>query len=298
MVREALKWLAALAWAAAGLVMVDAFWPLERDEAVWRVIAPPARVTPREVVRHLLRWVGRGAARMAPRPLVRWVERLSDRIPGSLGREGWLGAAVGAGLAGAVWLLPAAGLSAAHPAANALRSVGRLVAGFVLGASGGLAWLHFRASGRCNRIAQDLPGFVDLLLLGLEGGMGLTAAMTEAARRLEGPLGEEMAEVERQAALGLSRGEAMKAMADRLDLSELTTLVSLLHQAEALGSGVTRAVSAIAQRLRTSRVLAAERRVGEAPVKMLFPLVFCLFPSVLVLLVGPLLIGRESVLGW
>ncbi len=296
--QEALKWLAALAWAAASLVMVDAFWPLERDEAVWKVIAPPAGVTPQAVAQHLLRRVGRGAARMAPKALVTWVNRLSDRLPGSLGREGWLGAAVTAGLAGALWLLPVAELSASHVTASAVRLAGRLVAGFVLGASGGLAWLHFQASGRCNRIARDLPGFVDLLLLGLEGGMGLTAAMAEAARRLEGPLGEELAEVDRRAALGLSRSEALKAMAERLDLRELTSLVNLLHQAEALGSGVTRAVSAISQRLRTSRVLEAERRVGEAPVKMLFPLVFCLFPSVLVLLVGPVLIGKGTVLGW
>lgn len=160
-----------------------------------------------------------------------------------------------------------------------------------------LAWLHFHASERKSRISQDLPGLVDLLLLGLEGGMSLTMALSRAAERLEGPLKEELAEVDRQISLGLSRREALEALAARLDTREVTALVGLLNQAESLGAGVTKAVSAIAKRLRTARVLAAERRAGEAPVKMIFPLVFCLFPTILVLLVGPVLLGKGSMFG-
>ncbi|HHW14213.1 MAG TPA: type II secretion system F family protein, partial [Firmicutes bacterium] len=151
---------------------------------------------------------------------------------------------------------------------------------------------------RCARIARDLPGLVDLLLLGLEGGLGLSLATAEASRHLEGPLAQELGEVSRQMEFGVPRREALKGAADRLRIREFSTLVVLINQAETLGSGVTKAVAAIARRLRTARVLAAERQAGEAPVKMLFPLVFCLFPSVLVLLVGPVLLGKESVLPW
>ncbi len=279
-----LKWLTALVWALASLVVADAFFPLDRDEAIWRIIASPRRMSPQVVLTYWLRALGACTRRFVPRRLLRWVGQTSACLSDTWGADGWLGLMVGAGLTGALWLFPP--------------TVGRLSTGFVLGASTGAVWLHFRASERRTRIERDLPGMVDLLLLGLEGGLSLSAALGEAARRLEGPLREELAEVERQAALGLPRAEALKGMADRLQIRELTTVITLINQTESLGSGVTKAVGAIAKRLRTSRVLAAERRAGEAPVKMLFPLVFCLFPSVLVLLVGPVLIGRGRFLSW
>ncbi|MDI6870295.1 MAG: type II secretion system F family protein [Bacillota bacterium] len=297
MVPTALKWLAALAWAATCLVIVDLFRPLRRDEAVWRVIEPGGSVDAHAVLSlWLRRWGGR-VRRVTPQPLLRWMERTSAHLPDSLGCDGWFGLTVAFGLAGAVWLLPS-GETWRLTADGLCRVVGRMLTGFALGSSGALAWMHLRATERRSRVERDLPGMVDLLLLGLEGGLSLSNALGEAARRLEGPLGEELAEVDRQVALGLPRAEALRAMAARLGIRELETVVALINQAESLGSGVTKAVGAIAKRLRTSRVLTAERRAGEAPVKMLFPLVFCLFPSVLVLLVGPLLISRGRALSW
>lgn len=279
-----LKWLAALAWALAGLTLSDAFFPLKRDEVVWRIIAPPYRVSFQATILHWLRAVGRAVRRFTPERVQEWVRRTSAHLPEAWDVDGRLGLVTVSGLAGVLSLFPP--------------TIGRLATGFALGASAGMVWLHFRAAERRARIERDLPGLVDLLLLGLEGGLSLSAALREAAQHVEGPLRVELAEVERQVELGLPRGEALKWMADRLKIRELSTIVTLVNQAENLGTGVSKAVGAIAKRLRTSRVLAAERRAGEAPVKMLFPLVFCLFPSVLVLLAGPVLIGRGRLLTW
>lgn len=293
---ESLKWLAALAWAGALLALADSLWPLNRDEAVWKALGSSRRARPGDGLVHLMRTFGRRSRRFLPASLVGWVEGAARRWPGALDDDGWLGLTLGAGAIGSVLLWPASldggGLGAVA------RAAARLTVGFGLGCSGGLAWLHWRATERCARITRDLPGFVDLLLLGLEGGLGLSSATAEATRHLEGPLAQELAEVNRQVELGISRRDALKEVADRLRIRELSTLVVLINQAETLGGGVTRAVAAIARRLRTARVLAAERQAGEAPVKMLFPLVFCLFPSVLVLLVGPVLLGKEGVLPW
>lgn len=290
------KWLAAVAWAAAVLVAIDAFLPLGRDETVWRRLAPSSPRDVGEMAARALGWWGNRLARHVPGPVREWVRGTSGRLPGRLTAEGWLALGLGGGLGGVLWLLPVGRPLA--PGFSWIPQVGgRLALGFALGSSGVFAWLHVRASERNARVARDLPGFVDLLLLGLEGGLGLDGALGEAARRLEGPLHEELTGVERQVALGLPRAEALRAMSDRLGLRELTTLVSLLTQAERLGNGVTKAVSAIARRLRTSRVMAAERRAGEAPVKMIFPLVFCLFPSVLVFLIGPVLLGKGTLFG-
>lgn len=291
--RELLKWSASALWAMAALVLADAFWPLCRDESVWRVINQAGGAPPGAVLRRVLRRLGSRLYRVAPGSLRNVLQRASDRLPDGLGPEGWLGLVALAGLAGAWWLWPP-GVGGTGGTAAAL---GRAALGFALGSSGVLAWLHLRAGERCNRILRDLPGLVDLLLLALEGGASLTVALEQASQRLEGPLREELAEVERQTALGLSRRETLEAMADRLRIGEVSSFVGLLNQAESLGSSVTKAVGAVANRLRLNRVLAAERRAGQAPVKMLFPMVFCLFPTILVLLLGPVLIGKGSLLG-
>jgi tight adherence protein C len=265
-------------------LVVDSFLPLQRDETVWQFVAPRHRVSLPEVAGHWLALVGGRLRRFLPPRMLDRLEWAAAPLRHPWGVDGWLGLVAVAGVGGALWFYPP--------------SVGRLAAGFTLGATGAVAWLHFRVSERRARLTRDLPGMVDLLLLGLEGGMSLRAALEGAARHVDGPLGEELAEVERQVALGLAQARVLKGLAERLQIGELNALVTLLIQAESLGGGVTKAVSAIARRLRTSRVLAAERRAGEAPVKMLFPLVFCLFPSVLVLLLGPLLIGRGRLFNW
>lgn len=298
MIAEGLKWIAAAAWLATCLWLVDAVRPLRRDEAVWRVIAPEERSGAANVARRGLCWLGTRIRRLIPRSITTWVKSVAAAEGNRLGDEGWLGVMAVGGVVGVAFLLPPFGLHEQGLGKAITLFFARTAFGWTLGCVTGLACLHHRVSDRRGRIVRELPHFVDLLSLGLDGGMNLGMAMTEAASRLEGPLRDEFSEVERRVALGIPRAEALAGMAERLGVRELTAMVSLLCQSEALGSGVAGAVGAIARRLRTARVLAAERRAGEAPVKMLFPLVFCLFPSVLVLLIGPLLVGRGTLLNW
>jgi tight adherence protein C len=289
------RWLAALAWAGCALALSDAFLPLGRDEVIWRGITVRAgREAWVMAVRAALRGLGSFLQPAVPRPLQQWLRRTAGRLGPAVVAEEALGLAAAAGLAGSGWLVLGGGDAGSGMGALAVRAA----CGLALGSSLVLAGLQVRAGDRQARLARDLPALVDLLLLGLEGGLNLSGALTEAAQHVEDPLREELRLVEQRVKMGLTRHQALTEFAERLDLRELSTLVTLLNQAETLGSGVTKAVAAIARRLRTGRVLAAERRAGEAPVKMLFPLVFCLFPSILVLLVGPVLLGRGALFGW
>lgn len=289
-----LRWAALAAWAGCALVVSDIFLPLGRDEVVWRGLRAGSGQMPWTCrVKDSLHGLG---AVLCPR----LPERLKGRLRLTCGRLGpfsaveeWIGATAAAGVAGAGWLLVGGG-----PAGGVMSLLLRTACGGLLGATLVLTALHAKAAERQARLVRDLPALVDLLLLGLEGGLSLGGALSEAAGRLEGPLRTELRVAEERVRLGLPRQQALADVAGRLGLRDLTTLVTLLNQAETLGTGVTKAVEAIARRLRTGRVLAAERRAGEAPVKMLFPLIFCLFPSILVLLVGPVLLGRGALFSW
>ncbi|MGE5507423.1 MAG: type II secretion system F family protein [Chitinophagales bacterium] len=248
------------------------------------------------ILRRLLGKAGVRSRRCLPSQVDHWLAKSVSRTAGHLTVDEWRGAGAVAAAACAVLLLGARGVTPEGFALRLWAGTWRAAAGAVLGFTGVLAWLHFVVVSRTTRLSRDLPFLADLLLLGLEGGLGLDCALDEAGRLLSGPLKEELAEVERVRLLGVPKVVALREMGARLAIAELAGFVNLLSQAETLGSGLTRAVTATATRFRTTRIMEAERLAGTAPVKMLFPLVFCLFPSILVLLLGPILIRRGGLL--
>jgi len=168
--------------------------------------------------------------------------------------------------------------------------------GLVLGASLSGAALGFFAPdlaiyqiayNRKDQIRKDLPDALDLLTITVEAGLAFDAAVTQVARNTEGPLADEFYRVLQEIQLGLARSQALEQMAERIDLEELNIFVSAVVQADSLGIPIAQVLRVQAKEMRIKRSQRAEEAAKKAPVKILFPLIFCILPSLFVVVLGP-----------
>jgi tight adherence protein C len=150
--------------------------------------------------------------------------------------------------------------------------------------------LHSSGQRRQQRIPSELPDALDMLTICVEAGLGFDAALAQVARNTKGPVAAEFARVLQEMQIGKSRSEALRAMADRTTVPELRTFVSALIQAAELGIPVAHVLREQAKEMRVRRRQRAEERAQKVPVKITFPLILCLFPALLVVIVGPAII--------
>jgi len=132
-----------------------------------------------------------------------------------------------------------------------------------------------------------LPDAMDMLTVCVEAGLGFDAALAQVARNTSGPLAAELARALQEMQIGKSRTHALRAMADRTTLTELRAFVSALVQAGELGISVAGVLREQAKEMRVRRRQRAEERAQKVPVKILFPLIACLFPALFVIIIGP-----------
>ncbi len=148
--------------------------------------------------------------------------------------------------------------------------------------------LRDRIARRRHAILRQLPHDLDLVSLSIEAGSNLGAALGQAARHgPPGPLREEWQRVLRDVHAGQARHEALRAMAMRIGLPAVSSLVAALLAAERQGASLGPILRAQSEQRRSERFLRAERLAMEAPVKMLFPLVLCIFPGTFAILLFP-----------
>ena len=150
-----------------------------------------------------------------------------------------------------------------------------------------LVLLQRRARKRLYDIDYALPGMIDLLVVTVEAGLGFSSALKVAAEKLEGPLGDELRLTMQEQRMGLATRDALKNMAERADTAGMRTFVRAIVQGEQLGVSIGQILRALAVDMRKLRRAMAEERAHKAPVKMLFPLVFLIFPAMFILLLGP-----------
>ena len=144
---------------------------------------------------------------------------------------------------------------------------------------------------RMLRIFRDLPYTIDLLTLSTEAGQDFSSAMaTVVEKGAPGPLLEEFRIANQEVTLGKSRAESLRAMADRIDLTEMTSFILALIQAEQLGTGVGPVLRVMAEQTRVKRWQLAEEAAGKVPVKLMAPLVATIFPASFIVLFVPLVI--------
>ena len=136
-------------------------------------------------------------------------------------------------------------------------------------------------------IRAQLPDAMDMLTVCVEAGLGFDAALAQVARNTTGPLSAELARALQEMQIGKTRTEALRSMADRTTAPELRSFVSALVQAGELGISVASVLREQAKEMRLRRRQRAEEQAQKVPVKILFPLLLCLFPALFVVIMGP-----------
>ncbi|MER2565801.1 MAG: type II secretion system F family protein [Myxococcaceae bacterium] len=152
-----------------------------------------------------------------------------------------------------------------------------------------IIWINDKVTKRHLAISRALPFNLDLLTLSVEAGLDFTAALAKVVEKgKHGPLREELNLVLKQLKMGKTREEALKSMILRVDLPALTQFVTALIQADKMGTSLGKVLRIQSTQLRIERTQRAEKLANEAPVKMLFPLIACIFPTVFMVLFGPI----------
>jgi tight adherence protein C len=150
--------------------------------------------------------------------------------------------------------------------------------------------LWSRGKERQEIIQRELPDTLDQLTISVEAGLGFDAALTRVASTGQGPLAEELRRLLGEVKVGVPRGEALRHLLDRTDVQELRHFVLALQQAEEYGLPVARVLRIQSSELRVKRRQRAEEQAMKIPVKIVFPLVLCIFPALFVVLLGPAMI--------
>jgi tight adherence protein C len=183
-----------------------------------------------------------------------------------------------------IWFAVALGLS------TAMTILGLIFAA-VVGWIGPTSAVRRRADMRIYQIDYDMPELIDLLVVTVEAGLGLNASLQLASERMRGPLGDELRIALQEQRMGLSQLDALENMLGRCPTPAVRSFVRAMIQGERLGVSVGQILRSLALEMRKRRRAAAEERAQKAPIKILFPLVFMIFPAMFVVILGPAVIS-------
>jgi len=151
-------------------------------------------------------------------------------------------------------------------------------------------YITLRTRGCRDEMRRDLPDALDVLAVSVEAGLGFDGALAKLSEHKEGPLVEQFELVLNELSIGESRSSALRRMADRVNIPELSSVVSSLIQSEQLGTPLGRVLRTQASESRNRRRVAAEERAAKAPVKMIVPTGIFIFPAVFIVIIGPAMI--------
>jgi tight adherence protein C len=194
--------------------------------------------------------------------------------------------AIGAFGAPALWIW----LSVVLGASTALTILGAIAVSLVGWFGPGFV-VQRRAETRLHRIDRTMPELIDLLVVTVEAGLSLGAAIQLAGERLRGPLGDELRIVIQEQRMGLSPVQALENMVSRCPTPAVEAFTRAMVQGQTLGVSVGQILRSLAIEMRKRRRAMAEQQAQKAPIKMLFPLVLMIFPALFVVILGPALIS-------
>ena len=164
------------------------------------------------------------------------------------------------------------------------------VAGALLGYTIPEFWLGGRVRKRQHAILLQIPDALDLLTISVRAGLGFDAALGKVVEKLQGPLTEEFRRALAEVRVGKARREALRDIVPRTEVGPLTNFIGAIIQAEQLGVSISKVLQVQSEQLRIERRQRAEEQAAKAPIKMLFPLVGCIFPSLFIVILGPAII--------
>ena len=179
--------------------------------------------------------------------------------------------------------------------------VGVLGFPFVIGAGFGVVgallgytipefWLGGRVKKRQKAIIMMIPDALDLLTISVRAGLGFDAALGKVVEKLKGPLSDEFRRALAEVRVGKARRDALRDIVPRTEVGPLTSFIGAIIQAEQLGVSISKVLQVQSEQLRIERRQRAEEMAAKAPIKMLFPLVGCIFPSLFIVILGPAII--------
>jgi tight adherence protein C len=168
--------------------------------------------------------------------------------------------------------------------------IGLGVAGLVGGYIFPEFWLGGRVRARQKAIVLQLPDALDLLTISVRAGLAFDAALGKVVEKMKGPLVDEFRRALAEVRVGKARREALRDIVPRTEVQPLTNFIGAIIQAEQLGVAISKVLQVQSEQLRIERRQRAEEMAAKAPIKMLFPLVGCIFPSLFVVILGPAII--------
>jgi len=151
-------------------------------------------------------------------------------------------------------------------------------------------WLGRKGRARSFEMVLQLPDALDLLTISVEAGLGFDAALAKVVEKMEGPLVDEFRQALAEVRMGRTRREALRDVADRADAQPVSNFIGAIIQAEQLGVPIAKVLQIQSNQLRIERRQRAEEAAAKAPVKMLFPMVGCIFPTIFIVILGPAVI--------
>jgi tight adherence protein C len=239
----------------------------------------------------------------AVRPLVQRLSRFSRRgsqgnmveaaearlhragYPGGLRGADWMGvkvlSAIVFGIGFTILFLVISGFPI-----NVVFGIGGLALGFLAPEF----WLGRKIRQRQTDMLLQLPDALDLLTISVEAGLGFDAALAKVVEKMEGPLINEFRQALAEIRMGRARRDALRDVAARADVQPVTNFIGAIVQAEQLGVPIAKVLQIQSQQLRIERRQRAEEAAAKAPVKMLFPMVGCIFPTIFIVILGPAIV--------
>lgn len=240
-----------------------------------------------------LRRLGQFAARFTPQSSLESIQHQLDLAGNPRGLDPttfWAGRIIATvGLGGFILLVtflapPDSFLSIRTGTIKALAfALGGALLGFFLP----VMLLQSRIKRRQDIIIKAMPDALDLLTVCVEAGLGFDQAMSKVSEKWENDLSLAFERVIQEVRLGKLRREALRDMADRMDIPDMTSFVAAIIQADQLGVSMGKVLRIQSDQMRVKRRQRAEKRAHEAPVKMLIPMAFLIFPSIYIVLLGP-----------
>lgn len=207
--------------------------------------------------------------------------------PGEIGVQEWMGVKViAAGVAGVIfflifWLLIGVGFALAILLGAAGIAVGYMAPEF---------WLGRRVKARQKIIVLQLPDVLDLITISVRAGLGFDAALGKVVEKMKGPLPDEFRRALAEVRMGKARRDALRDIVPRTEVQALTNFISAVIQAEQLGVSISKVLQVQSEQMRIDRRQRAEEMAQRAPIKMLFPLIGCIFPTLFIVILGPAII--------
>jgi tight adherence protein C len=189
-----------------------------------------------------------------------------------------------------LWLIPAMG--------------GSLIFAIVLAAAAGVGgwfapvyYVELQRRKRMEKIDRQMPDMIDLLVVTIEAGLGILASMRVASESMSDPLGQELRLTLQEQRMGLSVGQAIESLGRRADAANMRIFVRAITQGERLGVSIGTTMRNLSVEMRKRRRAIAEERAQKMPIKMLFPLIFFIFPALFIVILTPMVISIVDALG-